>query len=118
VNEYLHEHTEDLFTAKDFRTWKASSQVAGLLYRQSNGLSDRKRKRAVRQAIVAAAGVLGNTTTICRRYYVHPRLTECFEVGSFAGFFQRFKIKARADRVDEAVLARFLMRCDEMPVGN
>jgi DNA topoisomerase-1 len=112
VNDYLHEHTGNMFTAKDFRTWKASAQVAGLLYAQTSGLSGRKRKRAVRDAIVAAAEVLGNTTTNCRRYYVHPRLAECFESGSYACFFKRFKAKARAGQLDEQILECFLNRCD------
>jgi DNA topoisomerase I len=110
VNDYLHKHTGNQFTAKDFRTWKASANVAGLLYRQANGLSGRKRKRAVREAIVAAASLLGNTTTICRRYYVHPRLAECFEGGSFAGFFKRFE--AKSGPMDEQLLECFLKRCD------
>ncbi len=34
VNEYLDERSGHHFTAKDFRTWKASAVAAGLLYRE------------------------------------------------------------------------------------
>jgi len=113
VNEYLHEHTGDKFSAKDFRTWKASAFVAGLLFRQTSELTPRLQKKAVREAIAAAAALLGNTTTICKRYYVHPRLAECFELGTFRAFFKRFKARrTRAGVVDEQILECFLKRCD------
>jgi DNA topoisomerase-1 len=112
VNEYLREHTGQAFTAKDFRTWKASAHVAALFSRQRGVLTARIRKAAVREAIVAAAGLLGNTTTICRRYYIHPRIVACFESGMFGQILRGFRRAGRGGSQDEQILAYFLRRCD------
>jgi DNA topoisomerase-1 len=113
VNEYLREHTGQAFTAKDFRTWKASAHVAGLFSRQVGALTVRKRKLAMREAIVSAADLLGNTTTICRRYYIHPQILVCFEVGAFEGILNGSRRTRGTGSRDEQILACFLRRCDK-----
>jgi DNA topoisomerase-1 len=98
VNEYLHEHTGQLFTAKDFRTWKASALVAAELYRQPPLESLGQRKRVLSATIQAAAAELGNTPTVCRKYYIHPWLLEAYEQNVLPHFFARFRL--RRQKVD------------------
>ncbi|MEX0716418.1 MAG: hypothetical protein WD066_07525 [Planctomycetaceae bacterium] len=82
VNEYLREISGEEISAKDFRTWKATALVAGELLLGEAGDTPAKRKRQVNAAIRAAAESLGNTTTVCRKYYVHPALTDAFIEGT------------------------------------
>lgn len=109
VNDYLREITEQPFTAKDFRTWKASSLVAARLfeYRDHDRLS--QRRRILKTAVDEAAASLGNTPTVCRNYYIHPGLLSSYQDGTFAGHFGRFRPRRQGSfSHDEQVLARFL----------
>jgi DNA topoisomerase-1 len=109
VNDYLREITNHQFTAKDFRTWKASALAAGLLFRALDKQTSRERKRAVKATIAKAAELLGNTVTVCRKYYIHGGLLDAYERGGFAdlckGFVWRRK---RLFSCDELLLAHLL----------
>lgn len=113
VNDFLREVAGEPFTAKDFRTWKASALVAGALFRQhaSGGgeLDEDGRSEVVREAIDLAAEALGNTRGICRIYYIHPVLIEAFETGSFAEAMAGFRPARRKWLdADEQALLRVL----------
>lgn len=115
VNDYLHELTGEEITAKDFRTWKASAMAVGQMLTEAGKLteeaSEGARKRLVRGVVNAAAELLSNTPTVCRAYYIHPGLTECFLAGSFAGHFDRFRPRSGGKlAADEQALVRFLRR--------
>jgi DNA topoisomerase-1 len=111
VNEYLDERSGHHFTAKDFRTWKASAVAAGLLYREEPVEKLAARKRVVKTVLAEVAEALGNTPTVCRKYYVHPGLIEAYLDGTLAQIFQRFRPSRRKSfSVDEQLLARFLRR--------
>jgi DNA topoisomerase-1 len=109
VNEYLHERTGQNFTAKDFRTWKASSLAAGILYDKGDAEKLTARKRILKSAICTVAEALCNTPTVCRSYYVHPKLSEAYLNGELASVFKRFHQSAkRSLSRDEQLFARFL----------
>jgi DNA topoisomerase-1 len=78
----------------------------------------RGRKKVVREAIKTATAALGNTTTICRRYYIHPTLPERYEAGVLHSMLEQFRPKnRRPERADEEILVAFLKQCDEAPRG-
>lgn len=112
VNDFLREIAGEAFTAKDFRTWKASAMVAGELYRvrtEAAGADRDTREALVRAAVDHAAEALGNTRTICRTYYTHPALIEAFEEGLFAEAVNGFRPgKRKWIDEDEQVLLRVL----------
>ena len=111
VNDYLHEVTGEPFTAKDFRTWKASAEVAGTLYeyRDLDRLS--KRRRILKTVVDEAAATLGNTPTVCRNYYIHPGLLASYQDGSFGEYFRRFTARRRKGlSASEQILQHFLRR--------
>ena len=111
VNEYLDERSGHHFTAKDFRTWKASAVAAGMFYKELAVENLAARKRVVKQVLTAVAEVLGNTPTICRKYYVHPQMIEDYLDGNLADVFSRFHASRRSSfSADEQLLARFLRR--------
>jgi DNA topoisomerase-1 len=111
LNEYLHENTNAQFTAKDFRTWKASALAAGLLCEHRDAEKLSIRARHMKEAICAVSTALGNTPTVCRTYYVHTGLLESYLHGQFPQLFGRYR--ARRSKLltrDEQLLAHFLRR--------
>ena len=82
VNEYLQNVTGRDITAKDFRTWAGTMLVADAL----RSMGPAKTKREAEKNIIAAVDVtakrLGNTRSVCRKYYIHPVLIEAYLEGS------------------------------------
>ena len=77
VNVALRQRFAETTSAKDFRTFRASSIVAGAM--QSVGKDDKKvRATALKQSITESARFLANTPTVCRATYVHPDVQEAF----------------------------------------
>jgi DNA topoisomerase-1 len=112
VNEFLGDIVSEDFTAKDFRTWKASALMAGDLYEHREACSDPDpdtRAQVIRDAVSRVAEALGNTAAVCRTYYIHPVLIESFEDGSFQAAVEGFAPARRAWLDDhEQVLLRVL----------
>jgi len=118
VNQYLQEIADGSgFTAKDFRTWKASSFIAGRLYQLRDVDRITQRQRIMRQAVRETAEQLGNTPTVCRNYYIHPALLETYRDGTFNEMFAGFTPRRRKHlRRDEQILAYFLAQWASRPV--
>jgi DNA topoisomerase-1 len=119
VNEYLRERTGRSVTAKDFRTWKASSLAIGRLFAKRDAETLRARKKAIKATIAEVAEVLGNTPTVCRKYYIHAGLLQAFEKGEFSQDF-RF-VAPRTQRHlsnDEILLGQFLRKWEPTTVTS
>jgi DNA topoisomerase IB len=82
VNEHIRELTGLDVTAKDFRTWHATVTVAVALASAKPAGSESARKRRVREAVVAASELLGNTPAVARSSYVDPRVIDLYESGT------------------------------------
>jgi DNA topoisomerase-1 len=81
VNQYLRAITGSDFTAKDFRTWAATTLVAAQLLACAEPSSVSAAREAVLAAIDEAARRLGNTRAVCRSSYVHPGVVDAFLEG-------------------------------------
>ena len=107
VNDYLHEITNENFTAKDFRTW-AGTVLAAIALNAQGGFETKKQAKAnLKTAIYAVAQLLGNTPAICRKCYVHPAVIESYLNGKrIAGISEAVKGPTNVDRrtVEVAVL--------------
>jgi DNA topoisomerase-1 len=79
VNDYLANVMSGPFTAKDFRTWGASTAVAEELATAPDDLDEEAR---LLHAIDATAQRLGNTRAVCRASYLHPVIPEAFHSGA------------------------------------
>ncbi len=79
VNEYLQETTGQNVTAKDFRTWGATTLSAVTLNKLGRFESDFQFKKNVNRAVKTAAHHLRNTTSICRKYYIHPKVINSYQ---------------------------------------
>ena len=81
VNADVRERTGGEFTAKDFRTLHGTLEAARALTAIGYRESETEQASAVRDAVRAAAAVLGNTEAVARASYIDPRLFEAYEAG-------------------------------------
>ena len=84
VNAYIREAMGEQFSAKDFRTWAGTVSAARALRDMEAPASATEAKRRITVCVKAVAGLLGNTPTVCRTSYIHPRVFELFETGRLA----------------------------------
>lgn len=100
LNLYLRDFVPAGCTAKTFRTWHGTvaafrvleTACEGTTAAGTNGAAD----ATVREAVKTAAELLGNTTTVCKTYYVHPALIDLYAEGSFATHLRRVRLKPPA----------------------
>jgi len=82
INNYLKEITGEDFTAKDFRTWAGS--VSALYAFKSAGefANVTECRKKIINVIDEVAVSLGNTRSVCKKYYVHPSVIKSYEEGT------------------------------------
>ncbi len=78
INNFLKEVTKDEFTAKDFRTWGATTLSSNILYRIGDATSKEEVKKNVRETVKKVANHLNNTVSVCRNYYIHPTVIKTY----------------------------------------
>ncbi len=115
VNDYLREVSGRDITAKDFRTWGGTMVAALALRTMGPATSRREADRNIIRALDTVAERLGNTRTVCRKYYVHPALLEAYQLGLTApssavdeNRHARREMSQAALRRDELVVLQFL----------
>ncbi|HWZ14001.1 MAG TPA: hypothetical protein VNW95_02100 [Mucilaginibacter sp.] len=89
VNHYLKEITGEDFTAKDFRTWAGS--VSALYAFKEAGEFDTitECRKNIVSVLDEVALNLGNTRTVCKKYYVHPTVIKSYEDGTIFKYIQQ-----------------------------
>lgn len=95
VNEYIRNHSGGDFTAKDLRTWSGSVQA--LLAFKELGICDTQSiiKKNVVAALDLVSTALGNTRTVCKKYYIHPTVISMYEDGTIDKYLKKL------DKVEE-----------------
>jgi DNA topoisomerase-1 len=79
VNSYIKEISEGEFTAKDFRTW-AGSIHALLGFKELGGFeSTAEMNRKIPAVLDLVAKQLGNTRSVCKKYYIHPIILSLYK---------------------------------------
>jgi DNA topoisomerase IB len=80
LNEYVKEHMDGAFSAKDFRTWGgtllAAIGLAEHVKRHGLPVTPTDEKRSVAAVMRGVAQQLGNTPAVCRASYVSPAVIE------------------------------------------
>lgn len=89
VNEYLREATEEDFTAKDFRTWGGTVRMVECLEKVLDEEPDLNKDRTIRQAVKEVAKGLGNTPSVCSKYYIHPEVINLFKEDKLVNYLER-----------------------------
>ncbi len=89
VNEYIKEIAEGEFTAKDFRTWCGSVAALNALKETGPFESEKEAKQKIAEVLDKVSQQLGNTRTVCKKYYVHPVLLELYEKGKIEKWLKK-----------------------------
>ena len=79
VNEYIKEASGMDFSAKDFRLWAGSLNILRSFKSMGQALTQTMCKQNILMALDHVSQKLGNTRTVCRKYYVHPGLIRLYE---------------------------------------
>jgi len=113
VNRYIKEITCCDFTAKDFRTWFGSLEALRIYAKYEFTDLESKRKKITIEMLDGVCSKLGNTRTVCKKYYVFPPLIESFEDGTLYPYLKKVKniLPASTDtslNTDEKVLLNYL----------
>lgn len=112
LNGYLSDMLPAGCTAKTFRTWHgtvaAFEVLAAACERDSEsigkavekvdrkpGLTKKAIEGTIRDSVKAAAELLGNTTTVCKTYYIHPALCDLYSEAKFASHLKKLRPKNR-----------------------
>jgi DNA topoisomerase-1 len=82
VNHYIKEISGEDFTAKDFRAWAGSLNALCAFQDVGEFTSETDCKRKIVAVLDSVAEKLGNTRTVCKKYYVHPTVIAAYEKGS------------------------------------
>jgi DNA topoisomerase I len=78
VNNYIKEISGGTFTAKDFRTWAGTLHAIEAF--KEIGCCDNvtEIKKNIVTALDIVAKQLGNTRSVCKKYYVHPTIIDLY----------------------------------------
>lgn len=113
VNRYIKEITDCDFTAKDFRTWSGTLEALRCYAEYEYPESENKRKKVTVAVLDTVSARLGNTRSVCKKYYVFPSLIEAYEAGTLLPFLKKVKKNSSSENLasldaDEKVLLSFL----------
>jgi DNA topoisomerase-1 len=79
VNQYIKDCSGGDYTAKDFRTWAGTLNILRAFCSIGEANSDSDCKKNIVAALDAVSEKLGNTRTVCKKYYVHPGIIKMYE---------------------------------------
>ncbi len=111
INLFLKEVTGDDFSAKDFRTWGATSLCATNFYKIGYVDDKKELKKKVRETLKKVASYLNNTISVCRNYYIHPKVFKTYQkniLGPHFGYYSRSKNNRGGLSWDECALIKLL----------
>lgn len=112
INNYLKEITGEDFTAKDFRTWAGSVSALYAFKEAGEFSSITECRKKIVSVLDEVAINLGNTRTVCKKYYVHPTVIKSYEEGSLFKYISQLDeekdIKATELNIAEKALLQIL----------
>ena len=104
VNGYIKEITGEDFTAKDFRAWAGSLNALCAFLDIGEFTSDTDCKRKIVGVIDSVAEKLGNTRTVCKKYYIHPTVIATYEKGLIDNYKPEFTTSEEFNANEKALL--------------
>lgn len=82
INNYLKQITHKDFTAKDFRVWSGSLNALTAFLACDIPKNPAETKHKIIEVLDFVASKLGNTRTVCKKYYVHPTIIASYVNGA------------------------------------
>jgi DNA topoisomerase-1 len=124
VNEYIRSAAEQDFSAKDFRTWAGSLHALEAFRTLGEAATITDQKKNLAAALDTVSEKLGNTRSVCRKYYIHPALIQLYEEGRLLKYVEGGTPGDGADKqaselsqkeegltTEERLLMRILRQC-------
>jgi DNA topoisomerase-1 len=113
VNQYIKEASGGDFTAKDFRTWAGTLHILQCFCSLDNPETDAACKKNIVSALDEVSHKLGNTRTVCKKYYVHPGIIKLYEDRSLSKYLKELDEIEKDDHLtgltsEERVLMKIL----------
>lgn len=111
INDYIKEYMQEDFSCKDFRTWAGCVTALKLMALSDDFSCDADCRKNVVAIVDGVAEQLGNTRTVCRKYYIHPTLLECYEQRKLQPVVEKLKKSTASQSFNqraEKVLLAFL----------
>jgi DNA topoisomerase-1 len=93
VNTYLKEITETDFSAKDFRTWGGTVRMVASLEAMLREQPELAKDKLIKEAFKTVAKGLGNTPSVCSKYYVHPQVVALFNEDKLVNFLKKYDVE-------------------------
>ncbi len=89
VNEYLKQISGGMdITSKDFRTWAGTVHALKAFHQIGKYENNTQAKKNIVQAIDNVAVLLGNTRTVCKKYYIHPAIIDAYQQGCLFNYLR------------------------------
>ena len=113
VNRYIKEASGGEFTAKDFRTWAGTLNILRAFCAMEEPSSEAACKRNIIAALDEVSEKLGNTRTVCKKYYVHPGIIKLYEEKALDKYIKELDAIEKYDNLsgltsEERVLMKIL----------
>lgn len=113
VNRYIKDASGGEFTAKDFRTWAGTLSVLRAFAVMDEPQSEGDCKKNIVAALDEVSQKLGNTRTVCKKYYVHPGIIQLYEDKALSKYTKELDAIEKNDRLtgytsEERVLMKIL----------
>ncbi|WP_336514447.1 DNA topoisomerase IB [Pollutibacter soli] len=93
VNNYIKEAGQGDFSAKDFRTWTGTVKALESFCCMDEAHTESTVKKNVLSVLDDVSKKLGNSRSVCRKYYVHPKLIQLYEEGKLMSYVQKLSCK-------------------------
>jgi DNA topoisomerase-1 len=110
VNEYIKEISGSTFSAKDFRTWWGTMNALMALKEAELVETTKGKKKIVVEALDCVAKQLGNTRSVCKKYYVHPLVIDLFERDQLKKYFKHTHGSTQDISATEKALVKILKK--------
>jgi DNA topoisomerase-1 len=109
INNYIKEYMRDDFSCKDFRTWAGCVTALKIMTETDDFDCNADCKKNIVSIIDGVAERLGNTRTVCKKYYIHPTLLESYEQKKLHPTIEKLKKDAASEsfnqQAEKALLA-------------
>jgi DNA topoisomerase-1 len=115
INNYIREATGKDFSAKDFRTWAGTLSILSSFKALGTAQTQAAKKKNIVSALDEVSSKLGNTRTICKKYYVHPEIIRLYEEDNLQKYLEELDAIEKPDDVsdltqEEKVLMKILKK--------
>lgn len=111
VNRYIKEASGGEFTAKDFRTWAGTLNILRAFCTMENPQGESDCKKNIVAALDEVSKKLGNSRTVCKKYYVHPGIIKLYEAHALEKYIKELDaIERKDDLAGLATEERIMMK--------